>query len=152
MFSASFRFSTDSTFLFSATNINEESEAKKYPGQTARICDKTLVPCDKQRISVTNNKAYTLSSIRAFTCFTQALDTGTSPGSLQPSGGIPASFHTSTTFCTLTRKARWQRMMRGQRATVSSACFIVIRSNFRTGFPSPAAAKNHPHIISSASA
>ncbi len=73
----------------------KNQKQKNIRGQTARICDKTLVPCDKQRISVTNNKAYTLSSIRAFTCFTQALDTGTFlPAASQPqAASLRVSIH-----------------------------------------------------------
>ncbi|EDO52089.1 hypothetical protein HMPREF2141_03326 [Bacteroides uniformis] len=41
--------------MFPAANIKEGYKTKKYPGQTARICDNQQTLCDEQRISVTSD-------------------------------------------------------------------------------------------------
>ena len=55
-------------------NIKETMKGKKYPGQTARICDKRQMCCDEQHHFVMNG--YLLFSINILTSLLDARDTG----------------------------------------------------------------------------
>lgn len=57
-------------------NIKETMKGKKYPGQTARICDKRQMCCDEQHHFVMNGYLLFIFSINILTSLLYARDTG----------------------------------------------------------------------------